>query len=71
MWSVSLKCIKSKHFNKCKKNIPKKRSEVKVVAILRVFIGDIGRSLRNACLDFGLSYTLVRDILHKDLNFKP
>ena len=38
--------------------------------ICRLFTGDPVRSLRNASSASGLSYTLVRDILHKDLNFK-
>ena len=53
------------------KDLPKKRTEEKVAAVRRLFAEDPGRSIRNASSASGLSYHLVRDILHKDLNFKP
>ena len=70
IWSVSRKCIKSDN-QQMSKNLQKKRIEKKVGPIRRLFIDDPGRSIRNASSASGLSYTLVRDILHKDLNFKP
>ena len=36
-----------------------------------MFADDPGRSIRNAASASELSYKLVRDILHKDINFKP
>ena len=51
-------------------DLPKKGTEEKVAAVRRLFKDDPGRSIRNASSVSGLSYTLVRDILRKDLNFK-
>ena len=53
------------------KDLPKKRTEEKVAAVRRLFTGDLGRSIRNASSASGLSYILVRDIFHKDLNCMP
>ena len=36
-----------------------------------MFADDPGKSVRNASSASELSYKLVRDILHKDINFKP
>ena len=53
------------------KDLSKKRTVENVAVVRRLFTDDPERSIRNASLTSGLSYTLVRDILHKDLNFKP
>ena len=45
------------------KDLPKKRTEEKVAAVLRLFTNNLGRSIRNAYSVSGLSYTLVRGIL--------
>ena len=48
---------------KLAKDLPKKRTEEKIAAVSRLFTDDPGRSITNASLVSGLSYTLVRDIL--------
>ena len=52
------------------KDLQKKRTDEKVAVVRRLFTDDPGRSIRNVSSVSGLSYTLVRDILRKDLNFK-
>ena len=53
------------------KDLSKKRTIQNVDVVHRIFTDDPKRSIRNASSTSGLSYTLVRDILYKDLNFKP
>ena len=53
------------------KDLSKKRSAENVAVVRMLFTDDPERSIRNVSLHSDLSYTLVRDILHKNLNFKP
>ena len=52
-------------------NISTVVTEEKVSAVRRLFADDPGRPIRNASSASELSYKLVRDILHEDINFKP
>ena len=58
---------------KCTKsvNILTVVTEEKVSAVRRLFADDPGRSIRNTSSASGPSYKRVRDILHKNINFKP
>ena len=53
------------------KDLPKKRTEENIAVVRRLFVDKPERSIRDASSTSGLTYTLVRDILHKDINFKP
>ena len=68
IWSLSLKRKKGVNFSITETNVNK---EEKVDAVRRLFAEEPGRSIRNASSASGLSYHLVRDILHKELYFKP